>query len=198
MRWTFMKWPRYGHLTWNVLVSPWNTVSTWNCRSVMNRIFIVAAAQADLIISPILDIFYQSWLSEWSFSSSVVLLDIVIDSMNSSLILVVVAGVLGGLVIILGSIYAYIFCVKLKPRRRTDKDHRLPHYHTESAHTSHGGEGSSTMIKTHPFFIMHYMNKLKHTDPEAASHSATARRHWCTKSFLGSNSLALLAVLLDI
>ena len=88
--------------------------------------------------------------------------------MESSLVLVIIAAVLGGLVMILGSIYAYIYCVKLKPRKHNAHDHRLPHYHSEPGHsgTADGAKG----IKTHPFFIMHYMKKMKETNAQGPSH----------------------------
>ena len=88
--------------------------------------------------------------------------------MESSLVLVIIAPVLGGLVMILGSIYAYIYCVKLKPHKHNAHDHRLQHYYSDTGHTrsTDGAEG----VKTHLFLITHYMKKMKHTKAQGPSH----------------------------
>ena len=88
--------------------------------------------------------------------------------MEFSFVLVIIAAVLGGLVMILGPIYAYIYCVKMKPPKYIVHDHRLPHYHPEAEHSR--TEDGAKAIKTHPFFIMHYIKKMKRTNANVSSH----------------------------
>ena len=79
--------------------------------------------------------------------------------------MVIISGILGGLCLILGLIYGWIYCTRLRPRNRLGwQDHRSPHYgHPENSGAQQGTSDTEDRpaIKAHPFFIMHYMKKVK-------------------------------------
>ncbi len=97
--------------------------------------------------------------------------------LSAGLVLVIVAGVLGGLVVILGLIYTYIYCTKLRPRPRLFTEQRVTYSNCEANQSSYSGE-PERHIKTHPFFIMHYMSKLKVGERDQAGRVlGSPRRH---------------------
>ena len=101
------------------------------------------------------------------------------DRSSLGFILLVTVGVLGGLVLVLGAIYAYIWCVKIRPRHRPmGEEHRISHYSRDlQTIPSPAEEQQKGKIKTHPFFIVSYMSRVK---AEEGNHPSTSHQ---TKRF---------------
>ena len=95
--------------------------------------------------------------------------------MTVGLILVIIAAVLGGLCIILGLIYAYIYCFKLRPRPRPFHEQRV--VYNSYADQNQSNSGDDRPIKTHPFFIMHYVSKLRADNGQTSQIAGSPRRH---------------------
>ena len=83
-------------------------------------------------------------------------------------ILLILTAVLGILASILAIIYAYIYCVKIRPRRRPIPEDRIGYYDRD-VYLQYGGSCDKDQqeripIKTHPFFVLSYMSRLKSSD----------------------------------
>ena len=86
--------------------------------------------------------------------------------MDASLTLLIVCAVLGGLVIILGLIYAYIHCFKLNHRSRSRcADDARAHYHAREGQLTANETGSSSDANrkktVHPFLLWGYAAKFR-------------------------------------
>lgn len=80
--------------------------------------------------------------------------------MRTEMLLLIVLCVLAGLVVLLALIYAYIYCVKMRPskRPRGDADTMGGHHHVAVRHDD--GDGSS---RRNPFLLLHYVKKHQDT-----------------------------------
>ena len=100
-------------------------------------------------------------------------------SLSPGCTLFVIAAVLGGIVVILGLIYGYIYYTQIKPRPRRFGEARFE-YETKLAckieHAQQAEQPEKTRIKTHPFFIMNYIPRVRsdHVTPNTSgcSHHA--------------------------
>ena len=75
---------------------------------------------------------------------------------------------------ILGGIYAYIYCTKLKPKPRSyheSREQRIYHNtHGETCRMTEQSESTDNRgIKTHPFFIMTRLSKAKSVDAQTVN-----------------------------
>ena len=90
------------------------------------------------------------------------------DSTSPGFILLVLSGVLGGVALILGIVYAYIYYAKIKPRQRPLADDRINYYERDAC-AQYGGQTDKDQqekipIKTHPFFVLSYLSRMKSND----------------------------------
>ena len=100
-------------------------------------------------------------------------------SLSLGNLLVIIAAVLGGLVIILGLIYGYIYFTQIKPRPRRFGEARLDYEAKLSCKIEHGqvtDQQEKPRIKTHPFLIMNYVSRIRNDNvsPNATSSSQQA------------------------
>ena len=73
--------------------------------------------------------------------------------------LLIVCAVLGGLVLILGAVYAYIYYTQIRPRHRPRHEDC---YAPRSTQTQNGGSGEGEDRRFfHPFMILSYANRVK-------------------------------------
>lgn len=81
--------------------------------------------------------------------------------MKSEYILLIVLCVLAGLVALLAIVYAYIYCVKMRPakRPRGDADTIGHHYISTSARDEIGNDGQERTSRHNPFLLLHYVKK---------------------------------------
>ena len=73
------------------------------------------------------------------------------------MVLVVITAVLGGLVLIVGAIYAYIYYTKIRPKQRPIHEERYSRNHPQMKAQ---GDGDDKKI-LHPFMILSYAAKMK-------------------------------------
>ena len=90
-------------------------------------------------------------------------------------VLCITAAVLGGLVLILGIIYAYIYFTHIKPRPRRFGEVRFDYEAKDSCKVQVGTEQEKKRIKTHPFFIMNYVSRVR-TDNITPSASVSGQQ----------------------
>ena len=76
--------------------------------------------------------------------------------------LIIVLAVLGGLVLVLALIWAYIYYVKIRPRKRTREDEAMGYYYREEGAGKpeffDPGESGS---RSHAFLIWHYSKRMR-------------------------------------
>ena len=97
-------------------------------------------------------------------------------------VLLVVAAVLGSLALLLGLIYTYIYCTKIRPRPRMFTEDRISYYAREaSSHSAQNDKDQQERlpIKAHPFFVLSYLSRLKSGDHHSSQHpsTSTSRRY---------------------
>ena len=103
-----------------------------------------------------------------------------IDTNSAGFVLLVVAGVLGCVAMILGLLYAYIYCTKIKPQRRALVEDRISYYGREHC-IQYGGQidkeqTERSTIKTHPFFVLSYLSRLKPNGHDSQVASTSNKR----------------------
>ena len=86
--------------------------------------------------------------------------------MDASMTMLVVCAVLGGLVVILGTIYAYIHCFKQNNRSRNRcTDESRVHYHARDGQMTSAEAGNSSDCSrkktVHPFLLWGYAAKFR-------------------------------------
>lgn len=88
-------------------------------------------------------------------------------------IVLVLTAVLAFLAGLMGAIYAYIYCTKIRPRPRSLVDDRIHYYVRDIGGTPNQLEQppEKPAIQTHPFFIINYMSRFKNADKQIASSS---------------------------
>jgi hypothetical protein len=91
-------------------------------------------------------------------------------------ILLVLTAVLAILAALMGAIYAYIYCTKIRPRPRFTGDDRIHYYvrNGQGASLQEEQPSDKPAIQTHPFFIINYMSRLKNSDKQVASSSGAS------------------------
>ena len=72
------------------------------------------------------------------------------------MVMLIIAAVLGGLVVILGAIYAYIYYTQIRPRHRPIHEDR----YRNNLQMSSQADGDDKRI-FHPFMILSYAAKVK-------------------------------------
>ena len=81
-------------------------------------------------------------------------------------IIVLMTGILGSIACVLGMVYYYIYCIKMKRRRRPRfQEGRINYYIRDPAiqygHQTENDQQDRTPIKVHPFFVVSYISKFK-------------------------------------
>ncbi len=87
--------------------------------------------------------------------------------------LLIVAATLGGVATLLGVLYAYIYCTKIRSRRRGSRgvEHRQNYFSRASCsakvavHMDNDAQERNNInksrIKAHPFFVISYLSKFR-------------------------------------
>ena len=74
--------------------------------------------------------------------------------------LLIVCAVLGGLVLLLGAVYAYIYYTQIRPRHRPRHDDRYSRSVLQTTSGNAQGDADDRRF-FHPFMILSYANRVK-------------------------------------
>ena len=102
------------------------------------------------------------------------------DSDSAGYVFVVTAGVLGAVALVLTIVYTYIYCVKIKPRRRHLASDRI-NYFERDACIQYGGQPEKDQmerapIKAHPFFVIAAASRAKTNGADGSQHPSTSNK----------------------
>lgn len=85
---------------------------------------------------------------------------VIVMDLNTSEILFLITGVLAGLVLLLGGIYAYIYYCKMRPRKRINFDRRI------TRRERNGGTSNVSNDKKDTISVFPILGKFKNKQPK--------------------------------